>query len=155
MCNFSVDYVRWCGMHTLNLGLVQTMLGSTIRVLLDSKQWGDVTDELQLKAGFLEFVSWARQHKIPHLPASSIFSMGVSKPIYIFSALSVTNSGQGIAIPISASTQWITIQFSSARPTTKLGSELRSLHVSTYIYIHTDIYICICYIFCRPWYMHA
>ena len=72
MCNFSVDYIRWCGMHTLNLGLVQTMLGSTIRVLLDSKQWGDVSDDLQLKAGFLEFASWARRHKIPYIAASSI-----------------------------------------------------------------------------------
>ena len=75
MCNFSVEYVRWCGMHTLNLGLLQTMLGSALRILLDMKQWGDVSDELQLKAGFLEFTAWARQHKIAHPATLSIFEV--------------------------------------------------------------------------------
>ena len=75
MCNFNVEYVRWCGMHTLNLGLLQTMLGSTLRILLDMKHWGDISDELQLKAGYLEFTSWARRHKIPPIAALAFFRL--------------------------------------------------------------------------------
>ena len=54
-------------MHTLNLGLVQSLLGSAFRVMADAHVWGNGNREQQYKAAYQEFVAWAKVHKIPQL----------------------------------------------------------------------------------------
>ena len=83
MKNFSPEYIRWCGMHTLNLGMVQFLLGSGLRLMLGDKLWGHVSDEEQLKAAFAEFDAWSKTHGIPHLDFKSRAVATVAVYIYV------------------------------------------------------------------------
>ena len=70
--NFSPEYIRWCGMHTLNLGLAQFLVGSGLRLMLRDRRWCDLDqdvydDDQQLKRAYAEFEDWCKTHRIPHL----------------------------------------------------------------------------------------
>ena len=54
-------------MHTLNLGMVAFMAGSTLRVLTQENHWQAGSEDKQLKAAFKNFSAWAKQEKIPFL----------------------------------------------------------------------------------------
>ena len=67
MRNFDHNQIRWCAMHTLNLGMVAFMAGSTLRILTNEHHWEGGSEEQQLKVAFREFSAWAKQQKIPLL----------------------------------------------------------------------------------------
>ena len=58
-------------MHTINLGLGQTLLGSAFRLMADLKVWGPGSEDDQLKIAFSDFDTWAKAHRIPR-PACMI-----------------------------------------------------------------------------------
>ena len=66
--NFDHNQIRWCSMHTLNLGVLTWMVGSTLKVLLLNNNWAGGSEEAQLKVAFKEFSEWAKMHRVPCLP---------------------------------------------------------------------------------------
>ena len=67
MRNFDHNQIRWCAMHTLNLGMVTFIVGSALRVLTREHHWAGGTEERQMKEGFKAFNEWAKLMKIPYL----------------------------------------------------------------------------------------
>ena len=63
--NFDLSYVRWCAMHTLNLGVLQYLVGSALRTLAADNHWLGATEASKLQTGFQEFCQWAKENKVP------------------------------------------------------------------------------------------
>ena len=71
--HFSVDMVRWCSMHLINLGLDLWTCGSVFRCLLDeTTTWGPGTDDDRLLVSYQEFKAWAKENRIVQLDKISI-----------------------------------------------------------------------------------
>ena len=69
---FHPDFLKWCSMHCVNLGIDLLTIGSTFRYLLDSTDtWqsddGDLDDEARLLSAFAEFKSWSKANKVVYL----------------------------------------------------------------------------------------
>ena len=69
MISFHPQQVKFCAMHTLNLGYVLWAAGSCIESLLYCGLWGgaDVSYDEKLKRAWHDFVQWAKRMKCPHL----------------------------------------------------------------------------------------
>ena len=66
--HFAPDFVRWCSMHIVNLGLDLFVLGSGFRSLIDDTDtWGQGTEDERLMVAFKEFKSWAKENHISQL----------------------------------------------------------------------------------------
>ena len=67
MVNFDHGQIKWCAMHTLNLGVAVFMLGSALRVLAQAGRWPGESEDTRLRAAFADFSAWAKDKGIPSL----------------------------------------------------------------------------------------
>ena len=66
--HFHPDYVRWCAMHVVHLGIDLFASGSTFRTLLDETDtWAPGSDDDRLLVAFQEYKSWCKENKIQQL----------------------------------------------------------------------------------------
>ncbi|CAL1126269.1 unnamed protein product [Cladocopium goreaui] len=63
---FHPGCIRWCTMHALNLGILFTVNGGGLMLLMDLLYFGPRTFEEQLDTAYKSFVGFCRQHKIHH-----------------------------------------------------------------------------------------
>ena len=62
-------------MHTINLGLLQFLVGSALKLMVGDGLWGNGSEEEQLKAAFAEFEAWSKAHRIPQLVLNVIVAV--------------------------------------------------------------------------------
>ncbi|CAK9011927.1 unnamed protein product [Durusdinium trenchii] len=78
---FSIDTVRMCTMHNVNLGLMQTANGSSLINLIQNGLYGDPTDPMDqnLKRLFADFDAWSKENKAYTGRVLCAYSAEVSK----------------------------------------------------------------------------
>ena len=69
LCNvvsFHPQQIKFCAMHSVNLGYVLWAAGSGLDLLIPKGVWGsnDVAYETKLKRSWNDFLHWAKQRKI-------------------------------------------------------------------------------------------
>lgn len=69
LCNvvsFHPQQIKFCAMHSVNLGYVLWAAGSGLDLLISKGVWGsnDVAYETKLKRSWNDFLHWAKQRKI-------------------------------------------------------------------------------------------
>ena len=58
--------VKWCAMHTLNLGVTGWILGSAMLEFMDVGVWRGANDAETWRIAYEAFKSWAQRNKIPY-----------------------------------------------------------------------------------------
>ena len=70
--SFNPDIIKWCSMHTLNLGTSLWICGSTMRALLEYPTfWPGSSVDDQLLVAYGRFKEWTRSRKIQWLGFTS------------------------------------------------------------------------------------
>ena len=65
---FNVEQVKFCSMHSLNLGFVLWSAGSSIESLINWGAWGDnyTPYNVKLQRAFGEFKAWSKRMRVPY-----------------------------------------------------------------------------------------
>ena len=67
---FKVEMIRWCGMHTINLGVDLWICGGVMKKMLTyNHDWGgaNIEEADKLLLAYDSFRSWCRVHKLRFL----------------------------------------------------------------------------------------
>ena len=80
---FTVDVIKFCSMHIVNLGVDLWLAGSTFRVLLmrypPEDVWLGSTETARLATAHVEFKQWARSKKLQYHVLISVLRMFVGQ----------------------------------------------------------------------------
>ena len=61
---FHSDIIRFCSMHTLNLGILQTMVAECILWLCENDVYAGDTLDVQLQNSYNDFKAWCRRERV-------------------------------------------------------------------------------------------
>ena len=73
--NFEPGMVKWCAMHTLNLGVTGWILGSAILEFMDVGVWSGDSIAETWRVAYDAFKSWAQARKIPYLDYVVLYTL--------------------------------------------------------------------------------
>ena len=66
---FKPAHIKYCQMHSLNLGVSHVIIGGALKILSDELEvWGSKTrsETARLHDAYIAFHTWAKTHKVPY-----------------------------------------------------------------------------------------